>query len=60
MKYHTFHQIQVDYQNAKYDKTDKRFMKRGNFKDILNSIDENSSLGVTALFNKKNNNLTKA
>ena len=40
MREHTFHEIQVDYQNAQFDKDSNRFTRRGTFSDVASSIDE--------------------
>lgn len=50
MRDHTFHEVQVDYQNATYDKNEKRFVRRGSFADVEAGIDEYARQGVTALY----------
>ena len=35
---HSFHEVQVDYQNAEIDKQKNLFMKRGTFEDVKNEI----------------------
>lgn len=47
---HTFHEVQVDYQNAQFDKNENVFIKRGTFKDVENSIDNYAKQGVSALY----------
>ena len=36
---HIFHEVQVDYQDAEYDKTNQAFIRRGSFRDVENSLD---------------------
>jgi len=50
MRDHTFHEVQVDYVNAEIDKTTNEIIKRGNFKDLENAIDQYARQGVTALY----------
>jgi len=47
---HTFHEVQVDYQNAQFDKNQNLFLRRGTFKDVENSIDNYAKQGVSALY----------
>jgi len=47
---HTFHEVQVDYQNAQFDKNENQFLKRGTFKDVEESIPAYSKEGVSALY----------
>lgn len=50
MKEHTFHEIQVDFQNGQYDKNQNHFIKRGSFRDVEDSITDYAKQGVTALY----------
>ena len=50
MRDHTFHEVQVDHVNSQYDKQEKRFVKRGNFKDVESNLDHYKKQGVTALY----------
>ena len=50
MREHTFHEIQVDYQNAQFDKNNNKFIRRGTFQDVALSMDEYAEQGVTAIY----------
>ena len=52
MRDHSFHEMQVDYQNATIDFQNQTFTKRGSFKTIENSLAEYKESGVTALYLK--------
>lgn len=34
----SFHEVQIDYQNARIDKQENMFIQRGTFQDVENSI----------------------
>ena len=50
MRDHTFHEVQIDYQNAQFDKNSNQFLKRGNFRDVEMAIDGYAKQGVSALY----------
>ena len=50
MRDHSFHEVQVDYQNAEIDYQTQTFRKRGTFEDIEQSISAYKDHGVTALY----------
>jgi hypothetical protein len=47
---HSFHEIQVDYQNAKIDKQLNQFVRRGTFKDVEDEIPVLAKQGITAVY----------
>jgi hypothetical protein len=47
---HTFHEVQVDYVDAQFDKNQNLFLKRGTFKDVEQNIDTYAKQGVSALY----------
>jgi hypothetical protein len=50
MKDHSFHEVQVDFQDAEVDTTKGTFIKRGNFAKVEKSIDGYKKRGITALY----------
>jgi len=50
MRDHCFHEVQVDYQDAKIDFKNQTFTKRGTFADVESSIESYKEQGVTALY----------
>lgn len=50
MKDHIFHEVCVDYQDADIDSKLGKFIKRGSFKNIEQSIPSYKKKGITALY----------
>lgn len=50
MKDHSFHEVQVDYQDARIDKNSNQFIQRGTFRDVEASIPNYAKQGVSALY----------
>ena len=50
MRDHSFHEVQVDYQDAKVDYATQSFTKRGTFADVEHALPRYSESGVTALY----------
>ena len=50
MRDHSFHEVQVDLQDAKVDKTENTFIQRGNFRDVAANMSNYQSQGITALY----------
>jgi hypothetical protein len=46
----SFHEIQIDYQNAKVDPNQNQFVQRGTFKEVESSIENYARQGITALY----------
>ena len=46
----SFHEVQIDYQDAEIDKQLNMFVKRGTFADVERSIEGYASQGITSLY----------
>lgn len=44
-----FHEVQVDYQDAKVDTVNSKFIQRGDFKTVRNALGKYKQQGITAL-----------
>ena len=44
------HEVQVDHQDAKVDKTTNQFVQRGTFADVESAIPNYAKQGITALY----------
>lgn len=47
---HSFHEIQVDHQDAKVDKSTNQFVQRGTFADVEMAIPNYAKQGITCLY----------
>jgi len=47
---HAFHEVQIDFQNAKIDKQLNQFIRRGTFKDVESEIPVLSRQGISAVY----------
>lgn len=45
-----FHEVQIDYQDARIDYVNQTFTQRGSFMDVANAIESYKDQGVTALY----------
>ena len=50
MRDHSFHEVQIDYQDARIDKNTNQFVQRGTFMDVENSIPNYAKQGISALY----------
>lgn len=50
MRDHSFHEVQIDYQDARVDKNTNQFVQRGTFTDVENSIPHYAKQGISALY----------
>lgn len=50
MRDHSFHEIQVDLQDAKVDKTENTFIQRGTFRDVAANMSNYQQQGISALY----------
>ena len=50
MREHSFHEIQIDYQNAQIDKSQNAFIRRGSFKDVEDEIPSLARQGISSLY----------
>jgi len=50
MREHSFHEVQIDYQDAKIDKNLNQFTQRGTFLDVENNIENYAKQGISALY----------
>ena len=50
MREHSFHEVQIDYQDAEIDKNLNQFRRRGSFRDVENNIPNYAKQGISALY----------
>jgi len=50
VKDQSFHEVQIDYQNADIDKSKNQFVRRGTFEDVENAIPSYAEQGINALY----------
>ena len=50
MREHSFHEVQIDHQDAEIDKTENTILRRGSFKTVQKSIPSYAKQGISALY----------
>jgi hypothetical protein len=50
MREHSFHEVQIDLQDAEIDKTENQILRRGSFKTVQKSIPSYAKQGISALY----------
>ena len=50
MRDHSFHEVQVDLQDARVDKQENQFIQRGTFADVERNVGNYAKQGITALY----------
>lgn len=50
MRDHSFHEVQLDFQDAVIDKNANAFVQRGTFRDVERSIPAYAKQGITAIY----------
>ena len=50
MREHSFHEVQIDYQDAEIDKDLNQFIRRGSFRDVENNMPSYAKQGISALY----------
>lgn len=50
MRDHSFHEVKIDYQDARVDKGTNHYIQRGTFNDVANAVPKYAQQGVSALY----------